>query len=108
MSRLMGPCGEESDTTMVTAAGFPAAVSVTLIVLVPLPQTCWTALVTSSEVMISASSAYSPSPCKPNAARTCERATGTDSGMPGKASAISRGPACAAVLGMASGPFVPA
>ena len=65
---------------MVTAAGLPAWVSVTPIVLVPLPQACWTALVTSSEVMISASSAYSPSPCKPSAARTCKRATGTDSG----------------------------
>ena len=82
--------------------------SVTPIVSVPLPQTCWTALVTSSDVMISASSAYSPSPWKPSAARTCKRATGTDSGMPGKANAISRGPACAAVLAMTSGPFVPA
>ena len=47
---------------MVTAAGLSAYVIVTPIVWVPLSQTCWTALVTSSDVMISASSAYSPSP----------------------------------------------
>ena len=57
---------------MVTAAGLPAYVIVTPIVLVPLSQTCWTALVTSSDVMISASSAYSPSPRKPSAARTLQ------------------------------------
>ena len=45
----MGPCGEESDTATVTAAGLPAWVSVTPIVLVPLSQACWTALVTSSD-----------------------------------------------------------
>ena len=104
----MGPCGEESDTATVTAAGLAAWVSVTPIVWVPLAQACWTALVTSSEVMISASSAYSPSPHEPSAARTRRRATGTDSGMPGKASAISRGLTCAAVLAMTWGPFVPA
>ena len=36
------------------------------------------------------------------------RATGTDSGIPGKASAISRGLTCAAVLAITWGPFVPA
>ena len=55
-SRLTGPCGQESDTTTVTAAGFPAHVSVTPILAAPLPQACWTALATSSEVMIAASS----------------------------------------------------
>jgi hypothetical protein len=92
----------------VTAAGLPAWVSVTPIVWVPLPQACWTALAASSEVMIAASSAYWPSPCEPSATRTCKRATGTDSGMPGKTSAISRGSASVAVLAMTSVPFVPA
>ena len=63
---------------------------------------------TSSDVMISASSAYSPSPWEPSASRTCQRATGTDSGVLGKASAISCGSASAAVLAMTWGPFVPA
>src|SRR5260370_38817444 len=58
--------------------------------------------------MFSASSAYSPSPWEPSAARTRQRATGTDSGMPGKGNVISRGSACAAVLAITWGPFVPA
>ena len=100
-SRLTGPSGEESDTATVTASGFQTCVRVTPIVSVPSPQTCLTALVTSSDVMISASSAYSPSPWKPSAARTWKRAIRTDSGMFGKTNAINRGSTFTAVPAMA-------
>lgn len=58
-----------------------------------------------SDVMISASAANSASPWKPSAARTCKRAIRTDSGMPGKTNAISRGSTSTVVLAMASSPF---
>ena len=54
----------------VTAAGLPARASVIPIVSVPSSQTCRTTLVTSSDVMVSTSFAYSPSPWKPSVART--------------------------------------
>ena len=82
----------------VTASGFRPRTRVTPTVSVPSPQACWITLVTSSEVMIAASLAYWSSPWRPSAARTRERATRTDSGMPGSMNAVSCGPTSTAVL----------
>ena len=85
---------------MVTASGLRMRARVTPTFSVPSPPTCCIALLTSSEVMATASSAYSSSWWQPSAARIRQRATRTDSGMPGKTNAISRGSACAAALVM--------
>ena len=92
----------------VTAARFQVRASITPIVSVPLSQTCCTASETSSDVLVSASSAYSPKPCKPSAARTWKWAIRTDSGMLGKTNAINCGPGSTAVSAMVLCPFLPA
>ena len=97
---MAGPSGEESDTTTVTASGFRVRARVTPTVVVPSPQACCIALVTSSDVIISAWSAYSLKPWMPSAARTWKRAVGTDSGMPGNTNEISCESISAAVLAM--------
>ena len=92
-------CGR--DTTTVTASGYRVCERVIPTVSVPSPQTCRIALVTSSDVMATASSVNSSSPWKPSAARTWKRAIRTDSGMLSSMNVISRGSVSIAVLAMA-------
>jgi hypothetical protein len=76
---------------MITASEPDARVRVTPTVSVTSQQACWTALVTSSDVTVAASSAKRSRSWRLSAARTWNRAIRTDSGLAGSMKAMSRG-----------------